>query len=93
MFDEEFVVAVGFTIFVGLMFYLGMHRKINSALDGRAARISAELAEAARLRAEAKAVLASFERRRAEAQVEAEAVVAQAHAGKLNVLPARRVRA
>jgi len=58
MFDEEFVVATGFVIFVGLMFYLGMHRKINSALDGRAARIAAELAEAARLRAEAEAVLA-----------------------------------
>ncbi|MGQ0445342.1 MAG: F0F1 ATP synthase subunit B family protein [Beijerinckiaceae bacterium] len=80
MFDAEFVVAVGFAIFVGLMLYLGMHRKINSALDNRAARIAAELAEAARLRAEANALLASFEQRRAEAQAEAAAVVAQAHA-------------
>jgi len=80
MFDAEFVVAIGFGIFVGLMFYLGMHRKIGSALDNRAARIEAELAEAARLRAEAQALLASFEQRRTEAQAEAEAVVAQAHA-------------
>ena len=33
MFDAEFIVAAGFVIFVCLMFYLGMHRKINSALD------------------------------------------------------------
>ncbi len=44
--------------------YLGVHKKINAALDNRAARISAELAEAERLRAEAEAVLASFERAR-----------------------------
>jgi F-type H+-transporting ATPase subunit b len=79
MFDEEFIVAAGFVIFVGLMFYLGMHSKINSALDSRAEKIAAELAEAARLRAEAEAVLASFEQRRTEALAEAEAVVAQAH--------------
>src|SRR5580704_4347072 len=92
MFDAEFVVAAGFVIFVGLMFYLGMHRKINSALDGRAARIAAELAEAARLRAEAEAVLASFEQRRTEAQAEAEAVVAQAHAEAERIANEARAR-
>ena len=92
MFDAEFIVAAGFVIFVCLMFYLGMHRKINSALDSRAARISAELAEAARLRAEAEAVLASFEQRRAEAQAEAEAVVAQAHAEAKRIASEARVR-
>jgi F-type H+-transporting ATPase subunit b len=78
MLDAELIVAVGFVIFVCLMVDLGMHGKINSALDARAARISAELAEAARLRAEAEVVLASFEQRRAEAQAEAAAIVAQA---------------
>src|SRR4029077_17691992 len=80
MLDAEFIVAIGFVIFVCLMVDLGMHGKINSALDARAARISAELGEAARLRAEAEAVLTSFELRCAEAQAEAAAVVAQAHA-------------
>ena len=80
MFDPEFIVAVGFVIFVSLTIYLGMHKKINSALDSRASRIEAELAEATKLRTEAEALLASFEARRAEAQAEAEAVVAQAHA-------------
>ena len=80
MLDPEFIVAVCFAIFVGLMIYLVVHRKINSALDGRASRIEAELAEATRLRTEAEALLASFEKRGAEALAEAEAVVAQAHA-------------
>src|SRR5450631_1912372 len=80
MFDPEFIVFAGFVIFVGLMINLGIHKKINSALDGRASRIEAELSEATRLRTEAQALLASFEQRRAEAQAEAEAVIAQAHA-------------
>jgi len=92
MFDAEFIVAVGFVIFVGLIFYLGMHRKINAALDARAARISAELAEAAILRAEAEAVLGSFQRRRAKAQAEAEAVVAQAHAEAERIAREARAR-
>ena len=39
MFDAEFIVAAGFVIFVCLMVDLGMHGKISSALDNRAARI------------------------------------------------------
>jgi F-type H+-transporting ATPase subunit b len=92
MLDAEFIVAVGFVIFLCLMVDLGLHGKINSALDARAARISAELTQAARLRAEAEAVLASFEHRRAEAQVEAEAVVAQAHAEAERIAAEARVR-
>jgi F-type H+-transporting ATPase subunit b len=80
MFDAEFYVAAGFAIFVGLMIYYGMHKKIAESLDRRAEKIAAELAEAERLRSEAEALLASFENRRAEVQAEAEAVVAQAHA-------------
>jgi len=92
MFDGEFIVAAGFVIFVGLMFYLGLHRKISTALDSRAEKIAAELAEAARLRSEAKAVLASFEQRRTEAQAEADAVVAQAHAEAERIASEARAR-
>jgi len=80
MFNEEFFVALGFAIFVALLGYLGVHKKLNAALDNRGERIKADLAEAANLRAEAEAVLASFEKRRTEAEAEAAAVVAQAHA-------------
>lgn len=80
MFDAEFFVAAGFVIFAGLAIYYGIHRKIAASLDKRGERVAAELAEAARLRSEAEALLASFENRRAEDQAEAEALVAQAHA-------------
>ncbi len=79
MLNEESFVAFGFILFVGLLAYLGVHKKINGALDHRADRIKAELAEAQRLREEAEAVLASFGKRLAEAEAEAAAVVAQAH--------------
>jgi F-type H+-transporting ATPase subunit b len=78
MFDAEFFVAVGFTLFVVLLGYLGVHRKITGALDERATRIKAEFDEAARLRAEAEALLASFQKRKAEAEAEAAAIIAQA---------------
>jgi F-type H+-transporting ATPase subunit b len=80
MFNAEFFVALGFAVFVALLGYLGVHKKLSAALDNRAERIKAELDEASKLRAEAEAVLASFEKRRAEAEAEAEAVVAQARA-------------
>jgi F-type H+-transporting ATPase subunit b len=80
MFDAEFFVAAGFVIFIGLLIYYGIHQKIAAGLDKRGERIAAELAEAARLRSEAEALLASFENRRAEAEAEAEALVAQARA-------------
>ncbi|HXW72032.1 MAG TPA: ATP F0F1 synthase subunit B [Methylocella sp.] len=80
MLDPEFIVAIGFAVFVGLMIYLGTHKKITAALDDRGKRIEAELAEAMRLRTEAEALLASFEKRGEEARKEADAVVAHAHA-------------
>jgi F-type H+-transporting ATPase subunit b len=80
MFNEEFFVALGFAIFVALLGYLGVHKKLNAALDNRGERIKAELDEASKLRAEAEAVLASFEKRRVEAEAEAAAVITQAKA-------------
>ncbi|ACK52701.1 H+transporting two-sector ATPase B/B' subunit [Methylocella silvestris BL2] len=80
MLNEETFVAFGFLLLVGLFAYLGVHKKIAGALDSRGERIKGELAEAQRLRAEAEAVLASFGKRLQEAEAEAAAVVAQAHA-------------
>jgi F-type H+-transporting ATPase subunit b len=79
MLNAETFVALGFIIFVGILGYLGVHKTLGAALDKRGERIKAELAEAARLRAEAEAVLASFGKRLADAEAEAAAVVAQAH--------------
>lgn len=80
MFNDAFFVAVGFVLFVVLLGYLGVHKTLMKALDDRAARIQGELDEAKRLRAEAAAVLASYEARRTEAEAEAQAIVTQARA-------------
>ncbi len=77
-FDAEFWVALGFMIFVVGLGYLGVHTKLNAALDGRAIKISGELAEAKRLRDEAEAVLESYKKKAAAAETEAAAIVAQA---------------
>ena len=76
--DAEFWVALGFVIFVVGLGYLGVHRKLNAALDDRAGKIRAELNEAKRLRDEAAAVLDGYKRKAAAAETEAAAIVAQA---------------
>jgi F-type H+-transporting ATPase subunit b len=77
-FDAEFYVAVGFTIFVLVLLWVGAHSKFTAMIDGRINRIKSDLAEAERLRTEAEALLASFEKKREEAEAEARAIVAQA---------------
>lgn len=79
-FDAEFFVALGFVIFVLMLGYMGVHKQIVAAIDGRIRRIEQELAEASRLRSEAEAVLASFKSKAAAAEQEAAAIVAQARA-------------
>lgn len=77
-FDMEFWDAVAFFVFIGILWYVGAHKKITDSLDKRSARISNELAEAANLRREAEALLASFEKKKVEAEAEAKAIIAQA---------------
>jgi len=79
-FGAEFYVLLGFIVFVCLLGYLGVHRTVLSALDARGAAIAEELAQAARLRAEATALLASFEKKALEAEANAQAIVADARA-------------
>lgn len=77
-FEAEVFVAVGFVIFLGVLLKAGAHVRVFRALDARTDRVKAELAEAQKLRAEAEALLASFEGKRAEAEAEAAAIVASA---------------
>jgi F-type H+-transporting ATPase subunit b len=76
--ETENWVAVAFLLFLGLLAYLGVHRKVGASLDQRQARIKSELDEARRLRDEAQALLAEFERKGREAESEAEAIIAGA---------------
>ena len=78
--SAEFVVLLGFLVFVGGLVYLGAFRTILKALDARGEAIAAELAQAAKLREEATALLASFERKTAEAEANAAAIIAEARA-------------
>jgi F-type H+-transporting ATPase subunit b len=78
--EAETWVAIAFVIFLGLLVYLGAHRRLIGGIDNRQARIQAELNEAVRLREEAKAVLAEYERKGREAETEAAAIIAGAKA-------------
>jgi F-type H+-transporting ATPase subunit b len=78
--EAEAWVAIAFAMFLVLLVYLGAHRRVIGGIDARAARIKAELDEAVRLRQEAQAVLAEFERKAREAEGEAAAIVAGATA-------------
>jgi F-type H+-transporting ATPase subunit b len=80
MFEAEFWVAVSFIIFVGTLVYLGVHRQLVKSIDGRRERITAELDEARRLRSEAEALLATYQRKQHEAEQEAQAIIAGAEA-------------
>ena len=69
---------IALAIFIGLLMYLGVHGTIAKALDSRISAIERELAEAEQLRAEAKALLEDYVRRREEAEKEAEEIVTAA---------------
>jgi F-type H+-transporting ATPase subunit b len=77
-FDATFWATVALVVFLALITYLKVPGMITRALDGRIRQIEAELAEAERLRAEAKALLEDYQRRREEAEKEAEGIVAAA---------------
>ncbi len=80
MMETENWVAFGFLCFLALLAYLGVHKKLLASLDDRQARIKSELDEARKLREEAQALLAEFERKGREAESEAQAIIASAKA-------------
>lgn len=71
-------VLVSFVLFVSLLVYYKIPNKIAKALDDRANRIQAELEEARRLREEAQSILADYQRKRRDAEQEAEDIIAMA---------------
>ena len=78
MFGEEFWVALAFVIFAAAV-YRPVGRMILAALDARGAKIREELDEAVRLREEAQALLAQYERQQSAAAAEAARILG--HAG------------
>jgi F-type H+-transporting ATPase subunit b len=80
MLEAEFWVAVAFVIFVGVLGYFGAHKTLVKGIDNRRDRIKAELDEARRLKEEAQALLAGYERKQQEVEREAQAIIAGAKA-------------
>ena len=102
MLSAEFWVAASFFIFLGILGYVGVHKKVAEALDHRRDRIKAELDEARRLREEAQTLLAHYQQKQKEAENEAQAILTSAKAdaermmieaeAKMNEFVARRTK-
>jgi len=76
--NTEFVVGIAFILFIGVVIYMGVPKRIAAMLDARAETIRKELAEAKDLREEAKLLLASYEAKSREVTEQAARIVAQA---------------
>jgi F-type H+-transporting ATPase subunit b len=70
--------TIALVIFIGIVIYFGVPKMITGMLDERIKKIETDLAEAEALRAEAKALLEDYARRREEAEKEAEDIVTAA---------------
>jgi F-type H+-transporting ATPase subunit b len=102
MFEAEFWVAAAFVAFIGVLIYFRVHKLMMGAIDQRRDRIKADLDEARRLREEAETLLAEYQRKKHEADREAEAIIAGAKAeadrlaleakGKIEDILARRAK-
>ncbi len=75
-----FYALVALIIFLAIVAYLGVHKKIAAALDKRGEAISNELNEATRLRQEAQALVAEYAKKSKDAEAEAQAIIASAKA-------------
>lgn len=75
--DSTFWYAVAFVIFIGGVAKLA-GKSILASLDDRGRRIAAELEQAQKLREDAQAALAQFQRKQRDALKEAEAIVSHA---------------
>ena len=75
LYNTNFVVTIAFVCFVSVVLYLGVPKMLARMLDARADGIRAELEEARSLREEAKALLASYEKKQTEVQAQADRIL------------------
>ena len=76
--DATFWATVGLVLFFALIIYLKVPGKMAQGLDDRSEKIRTDLDDARRLREEAQQLLAEYQRKRKEAENEAEGIVAAA---------------
>lgn len=78
--DATWWAFIGLVVFLGIVVYLGVPKQITKMLDDKSKKISDDLDEAKRLREEAQALLAEYERKRQAAEDEAQEIVEAAKA-------------
>lgn len=76
--STNFVMFLALIVFIGIILWAKGPAKIAGLLDARATKIKADLDEARALRDEAKAVLATFEAKQKEVEVQSGRIVAAA---------------
>lgn len=76
--DATFWATAGLVVFLAILIYMKVPAMLSRSLDQRAERIRNELDEARRLREDAQQLLAEYQRKRQEAEKEAEDIVAAA---------------
>lgn len=76
--DSTFWALVGLVLFLGVIAYFKVPRMITKSLDDRSEGIRNELAEARRMREQASRLLADTQKKRRDAETEAEEIVAAA---------------
>ena len=78
--NPELWVGIGLILFFGIVIAAGVPKLVAGTLDAKAAKIQSELDEAARLRAEAEALLATIRQEKAEAEAQAQEMLRAAEA-------------
>lgn len=73
--NTDFIVTMAFILFIAILVYFKVPSILAGLLDKRADDIKSELDEARALREEAQTVLASYERKQKEVQVQADRIV------------------
>jgi F-type H+-transporting ATPase subunit b len=76
----EFWILVAFVLFIALVWRLGGPRAVTQMLDDRAEKIRTDLEKAAKLREDAQALFADYQKKQRDALKEAEAIIASAKA-------------
>ena len=75
--DPAFWVGLAFLLVIALIYKPAM-KSISASLDGRAALIRTQIEEARKLREDAQALLADYQRKQRDAMAEAERIIQQA---------------
>ena len=78
--NPELWVGIAFILFLAIVWFAGAFKIAGAALDAKGQTIQTDLDEAARIRAEAEALLADIQKQRDQAEAQAQAMLASAEA-------------